>query len=79
MHTLAVQISKRDGLSHPQAYDAALKQRPQLYSQFVKEVHEGIVYQTPVPSEYLQSGFLSRSEEDKIRKRSAGRKMTPAR
>jgi hypothetical protein len=71
---LAKRIAKRDGSSFAQAYNQALKGKQSLFSDLVKQYNEGIRYETELPAEYLQSGFLSRAEQEQIAKRRAKRK-----
>jgi hypothetical protein len=79
IHQLALEIQKREGgaLSYAQAYNQGLKEKPDLYSDFIKEVNEGAISEVAVPVEYTQSGFLSRAQEDEIRKRRAKQKDDP--
>jgi hypothetical protein len=73
LHWLAVEVQKKEGLTYSQAYSAVLKRRPELYSQYVREVNTGSTFEAPEPAEYKASGFLSRCEEDEIRKRRAAK------
>jgi hypothetical protein len=45
LHRLALTIQRREGgaLSYSQAYNQGLKEKPALYSDFVREVNEGAV------------------------------------
>jgi hypothetical protein len=70
---LAKTIMKRDGTSFAQSYNQALKERPELYAQYVKEYNEGATFEVPEPVEYKTSGFLSRAEQDAIAKRRAAK------
>jgi hypothetical protein len=73
---LAKAIMKRDGSSFAQSYNSALRERPELYADYIREVNEGATFEAPEPAEYKASGFLSRSEQIEIAKRRAKAKRT---
>lgn len=74
---LALKIQKRDGITYPAAVSKALDQSPELYAQYCREKERGAVF--PGCSEeplYKSAGFLSRPQQDEIRKRRASKDLS---
>jgi hypothetical protein len=77
LHSLAVEVAKREGLSYSQGYNEALKRKPELYAQYIREINAGETFEAPEPAEYRISGFLSRGEEAAIAKARRAKRNDP--